>query len=177
MNAPPMPGKAFGFTLIELIVTITILAILMMIAAPSFSRFIKNIEVRNDAESVVSGIQRARAEAVGRNATVFFILNADSSWTISKAAIGDAPAIMIETRQASEGSRSVERSVIPTGATSITFNNLGVITGNTDASASLEQIVFSAAGSDRPLTILIGAGGAARLCDASQPSGRADACD
>jgi type IV fimbrial biogenesis protein FimT len=150
-----MPDKSSGFTLIELITSIAVLGILLAIAAPSFNRFMRNIEVRNAAESILSGIQRARAEAVGRNTNVSFTLSNDSSWTVSVV----APAAQIESRPANEGSQNVTRTI--TGSATITFNNLGIIAN----AEPLQQIDFSAEGSNRPLRVTIGAGGNARLCD------------
>jgi type IV fimbrial biogenesis protein FimT len=59
-----------GFSLIELIVGMAILGILMSIGIPAFSDWMRNARVRTTAESVLNGLQLARAEAVRRNTTV-----------------------------------------------------------------------------------------------------------
>lgn len=61
-----------GFTLIELIVTIAIAAMLMTLAAPSFVQFRRNSELRALTNTLLSAINAARSEALktGKNAVV-----------------------------------------------------------------------------------------------------------
>lgn len=61
-----------GVTLIELAVTLVVFALLIAMGAPSFVNRIRNAEVRNAANSVMAGLQKAREEAVRRNAVVYF---------------------------------------------------------------------------------------------------------
>jgi type IV fimbrial biogenesis protein FimT len=53
-----------GFTLIEMMVTITVMAILVAAATPSFLDFFDKNRVRGAADGVISVISNARAEAV-----------------------------------------------------------------------------------------------------------------
>jgi len=63
-----------GFTLIELMVTLTILVILGFIAVPSFRSMIEKGRLRSDADNVVNLLGVARGEAIKRqhNVTVAF---------------------------------------------------------------------------------------------------------
>ena len=65
-------AKELGFTLIELMVTLAMLAILMTVAVPSFTTFQRNAELTSFSNSLLSGINAARGEAMkrGRNAMV-----------------------------------------------------------------------------------------------------------
>lgn len=54
-----------GFTLIELMVCISILAIVTSIAAPSFNQQIKNYKFNNETRDVLTLIGEARAQAIG----------------------------------------------------------------------------------------------------------------
>jgi type IV fimbrial biogenesis protein FimT len=59
-----------GFSLIELMVTIAVLAIVLSIAAPSFQAFVRNNRMTSVANELVSALNLARSEAVRRGKTV-----------------------------------------------------------------------------------------------------------
>lgn len=61
-----------GFSLIELMVTISVLAITMTIAVPSFNNIIQNSRSTALANGVVTALNYARSEAIRRNAPVSF---------------------------------------------------------------------------------------------------------
>jgi type IV fimbrial biogenesis protein FimT len=63
-----------GFSLIELMVTLAVLGALLMAVTPLVRDWMLDTEIRNAAESLSSGIGRARAEAVRRNEPVLFSL-------------------------------------------------------------------------------------------------------
>lgn len=89
-----------GFTLIELIVTITVAAIVLAIAAPSFIGTIDKGRVKGAAETVYEVIQAARAESIKQNETMFITLvkvTDDTTWCIG---INDAAACNCETTPA-----------------------------------------------------------------------------
>lgn len=67
-----MLRKEDGLSLIELMVTIAIMAILAMLAAPSYTNYLNNQAIRNVGESLVTGLQVARGEAIRSNATTVF---------------------------------------------------------------------------------------------------------
>jgi type IV fimbrial biogenesis protein FimT len=62
--------KNSGFTLIELMVTVSILAILTTVAIPGFSDLIRNTQAKALANGMVTALQFARSEAVKRNQQV-----------------------------------------------------------------------------------------------------------
>lgn len=63
------PGR--GFTLIELMVTVALAAILALVAAPSLSAFKRNAELTSVTNSLVAALSTARSEALKRNYNVF----------------------------------------------------------------------------------------------------------
>jgi type IV fimbrial biogenesis protein FimT len=69
-----------GFTLIELMVTIALAAILMAIAAPSFIAFQRNAELTSFANSMVASINAAKGEAMKRGRYAMLV-PADSTHT------------------------------------------------------------------------------------------------
>ena len=174
-----------GFSLVELMIGVVILAILASVAMPSFQAWLQNTQIRNAAESISNGLQRARAEAVGRNINVEFVLSANSSWVVKVAS-----GVDIESRSGGEGSKNVivttcaSQQVLPCSTFNnhtVTYNNFGgVQASNLDASAPFTQVdvdstMLSAAESQN-LRITIGVGGNVKMCDPNAPSGSPRAC-
>lgn len=66
-----------GITLIELIIGLALFAMLAAMAAPRFAQMTTDQRVRSRAESIKSGLQTARQEALRMNRSVTFALVAD----------------------------------------------------------------------------------------------------
>ncbi len=63
-----------GFSMVELMVTLTILVLLVLAAMPSIGTWLDNTRIRNEGDSLITGLQTARGEAVKRNQNVSFWL-------------------------------------------------------------------------------------------------------
>lgn len=61
---------ARGFTLVELMIVVTLLAVMLGIAAPSFRDFMAGQRVKTAAGEYSSTLVQARSEAIKRNASV-----------------------------------------------------------------------------------------------------------
>ncbi|WP_306603199.1 GspH/FimT family pseudopilin [Azonexus sp.] len=59
-----------GFSLVEIMVVVAIMAIILSVAAPSLAKYLNGLSVRSAAESVLNGLQVARGEAIRSNNTV-----------------------------------------------------------------------------------------------------------
>lgn len=181
MKASPRQGSA-GFTLIELMIAVAILAVLVTVGLPSFREMLRNYEIRVAAESVSNGLQRARAEAVAKNARVQFVLGAGTSWYVDYVATPN-PAARLDSSSGTETANATV-TVLPVAATTLTFNQLGQIVtpnpadGFAPGSAPLTQVDLNATGGNRSLRVTIGAGGSARVCDPdpSLPSSNVRKC-
>jgi len=66
----PTHIQARGFTLLELMITVAILAILLAIAVPSFQGFMASSRLNAETNRIVGGINAARMEAVKTNQNV-----------------------------------------------------------------------------------------------------------
>ncbi len=129
-------------------VTGVVLAVLLAIGLPSFNQFIVRNQIKASAEAVQNGVQLARAEAVRLNAKVRFTLGAGtSSWSVN---VDSGGALVQQSRASGEGgSASVTTTRTPANATQITFNGLGRVVANTDASAILTAVDVAATGGPR----------------------------
>lgn len=176
-----------GFNLVEMVVATAVLAILAAIALPSFTQMIQNGRIRTAAESIQNGLQVARAEAVKRNTSVKFQLNADSSWVacvVANAAdncVNDpANADYIQGRSTAEGSTAdVTATVTPAGNTTVVFTGLGLIAQGsnpfTQVDVDMDTSVMAPEDS-RDLRILLGTGGSVRMCNPNLGAGDPRAC-
>jgi len=171
-----MPRKHAGFTMIEMSIGLLILGLLAAMALPSFRAWIQNQQIRTGAESVLNGLQVARAEAVRRNVLVEFQLGAAASWTIVIPTTGE----VVQTRSSADGSAKAVVAPVPGGATKVTFNGMGWVAANDDASPTLTRVDVTSSvvtGSDaRPLRLVVTPGGAAKMCDPQVAAGDPRVC-
>ena len=176
-----------GFNLIEIMVSLTVLAILIALGAPSFGEWLQNQQIRAATEALVNGMQVARGEAIKRNLPVRVVLDPPSSgWTVCEASVvtcdstilaNPATAVdAIQSRSPQEGTKNA--IVTPTSAdllaaTAVTFSPLGSVIANPDASPILARVdvgsshgaCLADSGSMRCLRVVITGGGSIRMCD------------
>jgi type IV fimbrial biogenesis protein FimT len=181
-----------GLTLVEIAVVLAIAAVLYLRAMPMFGTWLGNAHTRTAAESVLNGLQLARAEAIRRNRMVQFVVTdgASSSWLVGCAVPVDSgtPGVdgpgdclgVIQTRAALEASDQPQLALTPANATTITFDSLGRIAANIDGSPTPSVIEVAnpvvAAADRRQLRVAVGAGGGVRMCDPALPAGDPRRC-
>ena len=72
-------GKSSGFTFMELVITVAVVAVVTSMALPSLSGLLRNTRVKQTATDMVMTLAYARNEAINRNAQVSVV--AFGSWT------------------------------------------------------------------------------------------------
>jgi type IV fimbrial biogenesis protein FimT len=84
-------GSSRGFSLIELMVAVSVLAILTALALPNFSTWIRNSRVRAVTEALQSGVRLAQAEAQRRTTSVVFFRTRSKDCTLQDTADAEGP--------------------------------------------------------------------------------------
>ena len=175
-----------GVTLIELMIGLAILAILLFLAVPSFTIFLQNTQIKNAGESVLQGLNLARAEALRRNSSVRFqfvnnltagcaLDNDTLNWVVSLAdptgkcneAPGTTATGIVQAYSATDGTSNV---VLAADNTSVVFNGMGRVVGAGITDINLSNVAgvcehIDPAGTMRCLRVTVSNGGQIRLCD------------
>lgn len=112
---------ASGFTLLELMVTVAVAAILATLAAPSFRQYILNQRIKSASSDLVSALSLARSEAITRNCNVN-VVQAGGTWMGGWAVSTDATscgstATQLFTHEAFNSGISITASGSPTTIT------------------------------------------------------------
>jgi type IV fimbrial biogenesis protein FimT len=181
-----------GFNLIEIMVSLTVLAILISLGAPSFGEWLQNQQVRAATEAIVNGMQVARGEAIKRNLAVRMVLDSlpASGWTVCEATANPCDSTIfanpdpliaklgIQNRSAQEGTKNAfvtptSADLPPAAATAVTFSPLGNVIANPDASPILARVdvgsthgaCLADSGPMRCLRVVVTGGGSIRMCD------------
>ena len=193
-----------GFSLIELLVVLVIVALLSALAAPAVAKWMANSRIRAVAESLQNDLRLAQAEAIKRNRQVAIVLTSTPS---NKGTASITPAIsaidwdirVLPLANSDETASTYLTSFeqIASSDTKITgdkallcFNSLGNIAassaslayaGKSDCAALTGATPFyfkvTNGTGDRPLWVQVYWGGRVRLCDPSRIlPGKPDGC-
>lgn len=159
-----LPQKQYGVNMVELVIAMAVLAIIVSIALPSYRLFIENTQVRTVGESILNGLQVARAEAVRRNADVRFEMLDETAWQVCLQSDADCDA-PIQSRESGEGSSSlITVTLVPPENTIVVFNAFGTV--KTSVALPPDTITISGTNpASRELSVQLGLGGSTKLCD------------
>ncbi|SHN39222.1 GspH/FimT family pseudopilin [Rhizobacter sp. OV335] len=161
--------RPLGVTLIELMVTLAVMAVLVTIAAPSFSRLIASNRLTSQTNEFILALNLARSEATRRGQPVTLLTKATASpvfqsgWQIFTDADGDAT--MGST--AADGSVLRESAAAPgnTTITRVTMSGSTATTATASAVPDRMYVTFNALGGKYS-----GAQAYFKVCDSSIPS-------
>lgn len=195
-----MLSKRRGFSLVELMVVVALLAILLALAVPGFNRWIANAQVRNANESLQNGLRLAQAEAQRRYRRVVFFRTTASTCTTGTTAVAtgtnwvvkpiatnsDDPVLDSDLQCGQMTSKPANLTV--TGPTATCFSAAGRLTAVANPDVGGAACTVNAAGlatfnvtgvapADRRLRVYANLAGNVRSCDrdktlsASTPDG------
>lgn len=139
-----------GFSLVELMVVISVLAILMSIAVPSFQELIASQRVRAAASALYDSLLLARSEAIKRNSTVTLTANSSNLANGWNVLLADG-ATSIRAQEAFTGLSFSESSP------ALAYSSLGRLVGGSDIG-----VTISGTGTAKQWTVRAGASG--RVC-------------
>jgi type IV fimbrial biogenesis protein FimT len=178
-----LTSRTRGFTIIEVLVVITVIGILLAVGLPSYAIWAQNLRIRSAAESVQNGLQIARATAIARNTQAILVFRPASLsyfvYTVPNPGTPpsdwqdpdlDNPLLvdMIRRHNAADDAGGTA-TTFKNGNYMVTFSPLGATAPNPDGSNRLEVIGITSAtstdGGIRPLRIVINPGGSTRMCD------------
>jgi type IV fimbrial biogenesis protein FimT len=187
-------ANSSGFTLLEMVVTMSIFAILVGLGVPSMRLWIVNTKVRAVADSLQNGLRLAQAESLRRSRqTVFYLTNSTTpAATLSANANGmywaiETIPLIGSVAEIPEFIQSGEVSAINAGVTvsnftdtAVCFNSVGRLTANAATGianaatctlppaatpVSMYQITATGVAGYRPLNVMVTLGGQVHLCD------------
>ena len=155
----PQPSR--GFTLIELMITLSIAAVLMVVAVPSFVLYKKNAELTSIANTLLAATNAARGEAMKRGMSAMVVpTNNGSDWTTGWVVFVDKNNS--RTYSDTTDTLVLSQAALPTGIS---------VTGNNNATGTTPYIMFDASGYSKSKT---GGFGALSISFARTDVGTAD---
>jgi type IV fimbrial biogenesis protein FimT len=198
--------RAAGFSLIELMVTITLIGIMLAVGIPAFGKWTADAKVRATAESLTNALRTARANAIANNRTTMLVLTAGTpAANATPVATGPnwfvLPVVLIGSGETSAGisqasTQATQANVqigasagVPssTAAPAVTcFNGLGQQATLTATQTGLslgctsgqDAYWVTSASATRQYEVVVAPGGQIRMCDAlkSQSNNNPDGC-
>lgn len=168
-----------GFTLVEVMVSVTIIGLLFTFGLPTFTAWIQNQQIRNCAESILNGLQLAKSQAVRSNVNVQLILTNGSP---TAANVGAAASVtgtnwiirtfqptnpysgadFIQGRTGQEGSKN---ATVLADSSSFVFTPLGRLANPPVANININVTSSATYSGKRPLRVIVSPRGQILMCD------------
>ena len=181
-------GKA-GFTLLEVLVVITVFGIMMVFAVPNLKDWIARTSVRSGVEDARNAMQLAQAEAAKRNGLVEFsllssrpapatgnVFNTAGTANGSFWVVRVVPAEKGKDKAYVQGGDFGSRALDISGDANIVFNGLGQALSEASTWLAASKVYrIKSKSTQYAMCVFVRPGGAVRWCD-PRMSGTPAAC-
>lgn len=139
-----------AFTLVELMVTIAVLAILATLAAPNLSSVLNNSKVKTSTGDIFNFLQQARTEAIRLGEPVIVCASADGTNCVTSNKTNWAIGIISKTMR-SDANKDISLqklafdhdALVVTAPDAIAFNTVGSTNGRYEVIVSLSSADIS----------------------------------
>ncbi len=154
--------RAQGFTLIELMLTLSIVIILTLIAIPSLRSLVQNHRISSVADNLYYFLQNARSEAIKRNAHVYVSFIPGDAWcygmNVSSACTCSTPGSCSLGAVVSDNPEQISLSMTGLTGNSVYFE------GTHAAANARGALTFTLYGQTPLISLSIGRLGNIQLC-------------
>ncbi len=147
-----------GYTLVELMVTVAVMAVVLAVATPSFTSVVNGNRLATQTEELVSSIQFARSEALRMSQPVTLCQTADGS------TCGAAPAGQMQWIVLANGTVVRSFAIKPPVVLSGTTNTVRFLAnGMADADASFTMCIVTTLPAENQRVVSLPVGGRAAV--------------
>jgi type IV fimbrial biogenesis protein FimT len=106
------PSKMRGFTLIELMVTLSVAAVLAALAAPSFQGMIASGRINSGTNDLMGTLAVARSEAIRRNTRITVCKSANQSACTTSGTWDQGWIVFVDTTRATNASVDTGETIL-----------------------------------------------------------------
>jgi type IV fimbrial biogenesis protein FimT len=151
-----LPRTARGFTLVELVVTVAVVAISLTLGVPSFQGIMSRNKIATASNDVLLGLHAAKSEAIRQNAAIRFCLNPSSrSWSVKTMAGTDIRVGALSDQVSITSTNLDTASVTDNACVRFRSDGLSYSTGSTLITAG--SVTLSLGGNTRVVHVKTGA--------------------
>ena len=176
-----------GFTLIEMLIAVALIGIISAATLPGFAGFLNGQKVNLAANNVYTAMQLTKSSAIQQNSRVALVFDSTrGSWCIFDRNIEPSSTTCSWTSNALETGvlrKHIEPmptgltiAVLPASANQITYDGLGRVVPNSDASATITNVAVTMPRDPGRANSVQLNNGLVRLCDPLKAVGDPQAC-